>query len=191
MSLNDQEFLKLIQELKELLEHGEKLCRKVENLFQERKDASQTYDSHENFLRSLGYTNEKLSRKVSEYHMLFEDNSFWESRQDYLKQIEMFLAGTIDGEEFSNQIIILHLKYINTAKSRRLKLKTERDFLFTSKSIGFVEVISSLFSAIDLFDSSLEDSKSSMYGWSENTLKDFVQKDILPKVRKYCDETLT
>ena len=36
MSLNDQEFLKLIQELKELLEHGEKLCRKVENLFQER-----------------------------------------------------------------------------------------------------------------------------------------------------------
>ena len=67
MSLNDQEFLKLIQELKELLEHGEKLCRKVENLFQERKDALQTYDSHENFLRSLGYTNEEVSRKVSEY----------------------------------------------------------------------------------------------------------------------------
>ena len=179
MNLNDQKLLKLIQELEKLLESAGNLFSKARNFFQERNDTSRSYNTSE------------LYDELLEYGIMIEDKIFWESRQDYLKQIEMFLAGIIDGEEFSNQFGALYYKNLDIADLKKITLKTETDFQFTSKSIGFIDVISSLFSAIELFDSSLEDSESNINQFSENTLKDFVEKDILPKVRKYCDETLT
>ena len=178
MSLNYQKLFKLILELEELLESAGNISSKARNLLQERR----INDS---------YTTRELALEKFEYTIMVEDKIFWESRENYLKQIEMFLAGTIDGKEFSNQFTILRYENLSTARSRRAKLKTERDFQFTSKSIGFSKVISDLHSNLELFDSSLKDSESSIYGLSENALKDVIQKDILPKVRKYCDETLT
>ena len=112
-------------------------------------------------------------QKLSDYRIMLEDNIFWQSRDQYLTIIEEFLTEN----------------NLRTKRVQEENLKTKTDFQFTSKSIGFSELIDYLFSAVEIFDSNLKDWESSIYGLSELGLKTYIQNEILPKIRTYCEET--
>jgi hypothetical protein len=173
MNLDTEHILILIEELEEFSNHVQNKCNQVEKLC----------------LHTIYNYEHSDDQKLSDYRIMLEDNIFWQSRDQYLTIIEEFLTEKLDGREFSNEFCSLRSDNLRTKRVQEENLKTKTDFQFTSKSIGFSELIDYLFSAVEIFDSNLKDWESSIYGLSELGLKTYIQNEILPKIRTYCEET--
>lgn len=135
--------------------------------------------------------NKEIYEKGSEllkFHVVLEENIFWLLRREYLEIIESFLNKEFNGEIFFEKIIDLERRSDEKIKALKLDLRSQGNITFTSKAIDFTKIISLLNSLYDLFDSKLEDSKSSEYNLSENGVREVIQNQILADLRKYCEE---
>ena len=101
------------------------------------------------------------------------------------KSINNFINNKIDGDTLCCQF--LRLRRQNFVKMREVEanLTSKTDFHLTSKSIGFSNLIETLFYWIELFDSDVPDSESSCFGISEIFLKLIIQDEFLPQFSKY------
>lgn len=97
----------------------------------------------------------------------------------------MFLDGKMAGKEFANQFETLWCKDLEKREWQESHLKTKTDFQLTSKSIYFSKIIGDLSILIEICES-----QSSISEISENKLKNLIKEEILPKIRKYCEETI-
>ena len=138
--------------------------------------------------KSLWDLDKAKQKELSNYLILLEDDIFWKSNQKYLKILEMFSDGMINGNEFIDQFSSLRMENMKLSKIQKENLENEINLQLNPKSRGFTEIIASLDAAADLFDPDLEDDESSGYGISEGVLKRFVGEVVLPRIKQYCDK---
>lgn len=137
------------------------------------------------------YLNNKIHEKQSElsrFYVVLEENIFWLLRREYLEIIEGFLDKEFNGEIFFEKIIDLERRSKEKIEALKLDLRSQGNITFTSKAINFMRIISLLSSLYDLFDSKLEDSKSSPYKLSENGVREVIENQILSNLREYCEK---
>lgn len=65
-------------------------------------------------------------------------------------------------------------------------LNSETISFFTNQSYGFANLTTHVQDITNLFDPTISDSESSNYGISENFLKEYLKKEILGELQKYC-----
>jgi len=116
---------------------------------------------------------------------MFEDQIFWESRRSYFKIINDFLTNQIDGNNFCTQIQNLRGENLEQAEEAVRDLEFKTDFKFTSKSIGFTDLVDDLNSFAELFKLELNNSESNESSFSENVIRSKIKEMILPKFLKY------
>ena len=136
------------------------------------------------------------TEKLSKYHLIVEDLTFWASRQAYLKLIKSFLSKKIDAETFIYKFSGLRIEdMINSDKLCAIiedgTLPTP-DFYYTFKARDFNCLIDEVYLKIEQYDPNLDDwnlddSDLDEILYSESKLRSEIQKKLLPKLQKSCD----
>ena len=168
---------------KELLEILEKLSKSLTN-----KDDQELLTRAKTIANRQNISIQVLELQASSFEncgIMFEDHVRWESRKEYFESIKNFLNNKIDGDTFCSQIISLRNQNFVKMDEVEANLTSKTDFHLTSKSIGFSNLIETLFYWIELFDSDVPDSESSCFGISEIFLKLIIQDEFLPQFSKY------
>ena len=153
--------------------------------------------------RSLWYSksNRSKSNELTGYITSLTDQSFWESRHEFIKLLNSVLSNKISIDEFMIQFCGLRSLKLNSANTLIDQLEQEAfddsmqltplDIQLNSKSYGLSDIISFLHNLIDLYDPdvtlemNLEEPEFFAYGISEEWLKLAIKTEFLPKLKSY------
>lgn len=109
---------------------------------------------------------------------LLYDDLFWIYRSEYLKIIELFMAGSIDGDTFYQQFNMIQAKDEDRIARRLENLKSETIIQLNPKSRGFYSLLLSIYLLSDSLLEYMDDSEFRTY-FKNNFLEEF---------RDYCSE---
>ena len=138
--------------------------------------------------------------ELSQYVTLLNDDIVWESRKEYLQIIKLFISRRISIDEFIQQYGHLRRSNFEALKRRQKNLEdlpneSDIDFQLNPQSVGFTEIIGSIYASIDLFDPDITLDMNFMhpeligYGISEEFLRLDLKDNFLPRIRAYCKES--
>lgn len=167
MKMNKQEYLQLIAESNELLQEGKFL--------------------HEQDPVKIN--------KLMHYFTMLSDDIFWKSRYQYLEIIKSFISRNVEVTEFIKKFYFLRYSNSNAAEVRKDNLANEIDFQLNPASHGFSDIIESINTTLELFDSditlemNLENPELIGYGISKEFLIIDLKTNYLPKICKYCKKS--
>lgn len=128
----------------------------------------------------------KKSSELLELSKIIYDNVQWPDRYQYYEIVNNFVENkSTIGTLFSD---LSFLAKKNSKRSQQLEnnLNSETISFFTNESSGFSSLISHMQDLTNLFEAGISDSESSPYGISENVLKEYLKKQILSELQKYC-----
>jgi len=129
------------------------------------------------------------------YLFLIDDTIFWESREEYIQILELFVSKKITLDQFLSQFY--RLRGLNLRSSKMLKNKLEEQAFVVSpksteinlqvnfKSEGFTKIISFLYSLTDLYDPDVtlemnfDEPELRLYGISEEYLRLMIESNFL------------
>ena len=132
--------------------------------------------------------------EFDDYRIMLENNIYWQSRDQYLQILESFLNRNISGEEFCDQFADIRSKNMEALDILEANLENEMNLKLNPKSRVFSDIIASIDTVRDFFDSDIEDSNSSFYGYgiSENHLRFYrfyLNDTFFSRIREYCKES--
>lgn len=128
-------------------------------------------------------------RKFSEYRklsLILYDNVQWQTRYEYYELINNFVENKETIDRLFYDLGSFARKNAKRIDQLRNNLNSETISFFTNESYGFAGLITKLEDITKLFDSEISDSESSNYGISENVLKEYLKKEVLSELQKYC-----
>ena len=143
--------------------------------------------------------------ELNKYLVLLSDDIFWTSRKKYRQILEFFVNKKITIDEFMCQFGKLRRSNLETAKIYQKKLEaevcsvstmaSEIYFQLNSQSVGFTQIIGSIYASIDLFDPditlemNLKHPELIGYGISEEFLRLDIKDNFLPLIKVYCKKS--
>ena len=160
----------ILTELNELSQSG-----KTDQLIQELKALLTEEKQHLN----------KIENILISYRAIILECMIWKSRHVYLEIAKNFSDRIISGQQFSNQFLKIYQKNQKQAYYVETNLQFETELNLSPEMTGFSEVIDIIFDSIELFDTSIDDSQSSSFALSENTLRLIIKDNVIPKIQKY------
>jgi hypothetical protein len=166
---------------------------------------SSSYGYSENGLKKLikndilprlaKYRKKKLNDKaiILNYRVLIETSICWSRKDDFLKIIDDFVNGRINGNIFQNkyftirnEILIKSDNYQNLIENGLLNSESEVEIHFIPTLDDFSTIIFlRLFDFVESYSFDITDTESNSYRYSENELKKRVKYDIIPSLAKY------
>ena len=139
------------------------------------------------------------------YLSLLDDQIFWESREEYIQILDLFVSKKITLDHFSKQFCGLRGSNLRSARMWKEKLEEEAFVVFPKsteiniqvnpKSCGFTKIISYLHSLVDACDPdvtlemNLKQPELLWYGISEEYLRLRIEKYFLPELEKFCKKS--
>lgn len=155
--------------------------------------------------KSLRYSNEAKYDELQDYFILLQNDTFWQSRKDYQQIINQFVNEEITFDEFEHKHARLRQSNFTAYEKRKKNLKEEifNDFSKTSeinldlntRSSEFMEILSAIYSDIDLIDHdltlemNLKNPELISYGMSPEFWRFYLIEKFVPKINKLCKES--
>lgn len=177
MKFNKEKFLKLLKERK-ILKNKSKLLK--------------DYDEAKN-------------AELINFIILIEDQIFWESLEEYIKILDLFVSKKIKLDQFFKQFCSLRSSNLNSSMILEKKLEeaafmgfpksNKIDINVNPKSCGFTKIISCMHSLLDIcdpnvtFEMNLEHPELLYYRISEEYLRLIIKQDFIPQIENYGDKS--
>ena len=130
---------------------------------------------------------------ILNYRILVESSIYWEKKIEILTLIDNFVDNKVNGEKFEdkyydilNEISRKSENYTNLIENDSIDSATNLEIYFTSKQKLFSSLsLLNLPSLLDLYSSTISDSESSNFIYSENKLREIIKTDIIPKLQEF------
>ena len=133
------------------------------------------------------------NNKLFAYLNLLENQNFWINREKLIQMLDGFVKKNITIEELLDQFF--HLRSSNRLSMKVWEKKLQQEtFTVLPESFGFSKMVSYLYSLLDVYDSevsfktNIDHPELIYYGVSADYLKLEIEKNILPKMKEYCDK---
>ena len=102
--------------------------------------------------KSLYDENQEDYFELLKYGAALEEHVFWKSRRQFALLMEKLINGIIDGEEFSDDFVVLYRKTLDACYAFETDFEKLEDFQPDGRSKGFGSFISFLRAECDNFE---------------------------------------
>jgi len=128
----------------------------------------------------------KKSSELRKLSTILHDNVEWQDRYQYYEIINNFVENKSTIGTLFSDLGLLVRKTKKRCDQLKNNLNSETISFFTNESSGFSALILHMENLTNLFEAGTSDSESSLYGISENVLKNYLKEEILSELQKYC-----